>query len=76
MKGGVFRMSNGLALPMHSNRTEQKQKFIEMRARGYPYSKISKELSVSKATLTAWSKVLSSTLIPPCNSTLIHPTNL
>ena len=35
-------------------RTEEKNRFIDLRARGYSYSKIAEELKVSKATLTLW----------------------
>ena len=39
---------------MESN--EQKERFIELRANGTSYEKISKELGVSKQTLINWSK--------------------
>lgn len=39
-------------------KNEKKTQFIEMRAKGYPYSIIAKELNVSKATLTIWNKEL------------------
>jgi hypothetical protein len=39
-------------------RTEEKNKFIDLRARGYSYSKIAEELEVSKATLTLWDREL------------------
>lgn len=35
---------------------ETKEKFIELRAKGYSYDKIAKELSVSKPTLIDWSR--------------------
>jgi len=37
---------------------ETKQKFIELRASGYSYDKIAKELNVSKQTLIKWSAKL------------------
>lgn len=56
LKVGVnLKIDNGL---MNTTNTEKKQKFVQMRAKGYPYSKITKELNVSKATLTAWSREL------------------
>ncbi len=39
-------------------KNEKKTQFIEMRAKGYPYSIIAKEINVSKATLTTWNKEL------------------
>jgi len=33
---------------------EQKRRFVELRAKGYSYARIAKELRVSKGTLTAW----------------------
>jgi hypothetical protein len=50
-------MSGTTSVKILSN-TQKKQKFIEMRASGAPYSKIAGELSVSKATLSAWNKDL------------------
>ncbi len=41
-------------LRMKDNKT--RQKFIELRAKGISFSKIAKELNVSKSTLIAWSK--------------------
>lgn len=38
------------------NSIDVKQKFVELRAEGRPYSEISKELNVSKPTLTEWAK--------------------
>ena len=35
---------------------ETKDKFIEMRAKGLSYDKISKQLKVAKSTLISWSK--------------------
>ncbi|MFS0779272.1 helix-turn-helix domain-containing protein [Neobacillus sp. 3P2-tot-E-2] len=35
---------------------ETKQKFIELRAKGYSYDSISKELGVAKSTLVEWAK--------------------
>ena len=35
---------------------ELKTKFLELRARGIPYSRIAEELSVSKPTLIQWGK--------------------
>jgi transposase-like protein len=37
---------------------EQKVRFIELRAQGYSYASIAKELGVSKGTLTAWNAEL------------------
>jgi intein-encoded DNA endonuclease-like protein len=37
---------------------ETKEKFIEMRAQGYSYDKISKQLKICKQTLIDWSKDL------------------
>lgn len=39
-------------------RNEEKLKFIELRAKGYPYRLIAKELNISKGTLTAWNEEL------------------
>jgi DNA-binding XRE family transcriptional regulator len=36
--------------------TETKHRFIELRAKGYSYDRISKEVDVSKQTLINWSK--------------------
>lgn len=35
---------------------ETRRKFIELRAKGYSFSKIAKELNIAKSTLIAWSK--------------------
>jgi len=43
---------------INTNNIEKKQKFIELRAKGYSYSKIAQALGVSKATLTTWNKEL------------------
>jgi transposase-like protein len=37
---------------------EQKQRFVILRAKGYSYARIAKELGVSKGTLTAWNTEL------------------
>ncbi len=37
---------------------EQKRRFVLMRAKGYSYTRIARELGVSKGTLTAWNAVL------------------
>ena len=37
---------------------EQKVKFIHLRAKGYSFAKIAKELGVSKSTLSNWSQEL------------------
>jgi transposase-like protein len=39
-------------------REELKQRFVLMRAKGYSYARIAKELGVSKGTLTAWNTEL------------------
>lgn len=39
-----------------SKTLDEKQQFIELRARGYSFAKISLEIKVSKATLIEWSK--------------------
>lgn len=39
-------------------RYELRAQFIELRARGFSYARIAKQLRVSKATLTAWSQEL------------------
>jgi hypothetical protein len=41
-----------------SGKIEQKIQFIELRAKGYSYSKISKELHLAKSTLTKWNSEL------------------
>jgi transposase-like protein len=46
----------GDAEPM--GREEQKQRFVLMRAKGYSYARIARELGVSKGTLTAWNTEL------------------
>lgn len=38
--------------------TEQKERFIELRAKGYSFDKIAKELGKAKQTLIDWSKEL------------------
>lgn len=43
---------------LETGRTEDKLKFVELRAKGFSYNKIAKELNVSKATLTAWNEEL------------------
>ena len=45
---------------MESN--DRKEQFIEMRAKGISYDKISRALAVSKPTLVRWSKGLSQTI--------------
>jgi transposase-like protein len=40
-------------------KTEQKNQFIELRAKGYSYRKIAKEFNISTGTLTAWDRELS-----------------
>lgn len=40
------------------SRTEEKLKFVELRAQGQSYSTIAKSLHVSKSTLSAWNKEL------------------
>ena len=37
---------------------EQKSRFIHLRAKGYSYTKIAKELKVSTSTLTNWNQEL------------------
>lgn len=44
--------------PLDTHRNEEKLKFIELRAKGYPYSKIAQELNVSKGTLVTWNEEL------------------
>lgn len=39
-------------------RIEEKNQFIDLRAKGYSYSKIAKELGISKGTLTQWNEEL------------------
>lgn len=39
-----------------SKTLDEKQQFIELRAKGYSYQKIAEQLSVSKPTLIDWSK--------------------
>ena len=41
------------------NRVDDKLKFIELRAKGEPYSKIAKKLKVAKSTLVDWNRELS-----------------
>jgi transcriptional regulator len=38
--------------------TESKQRFIELRAKGWSFDKIAKELDKAKQTLINWSKEL------------------
>jgi len=52
-------ISEARDLTLYEGKTEQKTRFIEMRAKGYPYSKICKELGVSKTTLSVWNTELS-----------------
>jgi len=52
-------MNNTGEIILHEGKTEQKTRFVELRAKGYPYSKICKELEVSKGTLTVWNGELS-----------------
>lgn len=39
-----------------SKTLDDKQQFIELRAKGYSFSKIAEELSISKPTLISWSQ--------------------
>ena len=39
-------------------KTKQKNQFIELRAKGYSYRKIAKELNISTGTLTVWDREL------------------
>jgi len=39
-------------------RTDEKLQFVELRAQGQSYSRIAKQLKVSKSTLSAWNKEL------------------
>lgn len=39
-----------------TGKNEEKLRFIELRAKGFPYRQITKELKVSKGTLTAWNE--------------------
>lgn len=50
-------MGDTLKIP-NTTRNEDKLRFIELRAKGYPYSKIAKELKVCKATLVVWNDEL------------------
>ena len=38
--------------------TEQKEKFVELRAKNWSFKKIAKQLGISKPTLIKWSKEL------------------
>lgn len=49
---------NNAVKSIDTGRNEEKLKFIELRAKGYPYSQITKALNVSKGTLTAWNEEL------------------
>ncbi|MGE5293640.1 MAG: helix-turn-helix domain-containing protein [Solirubrobacterales bacterium] len=42
---------------------EQKHRFVVMRAKGYSYARIARELGVSKGTLTAWNAELEDQII-------------
>lgn len=46
-------------LQVREGKEELKQEFIELRAKGVSYDKITKKLKVSKGTLTEWNKELS-----------------
>ncbi len=50
-----FRRSN-VSKPMMSKTLEDKQQFIDLRAKGYSYAKIAKQINVSKPTLIQWSQ--------------------
>ena len=39
-----------------SKTLDERQQFIELRAKGYSFQKISDELNISKPTLIEWSK--------------------
>ncbi len=41
-----------------TGKEEQKHQFVTMRAKGYSYARIARELGVSKGTLTAWNTEL------------------
>jgi hypothetical protein len=45
---------DGLDAPQAPGKEEQKHRFVLLRAKGYSYARIAKELGVSKGTLTAW----------------------
>jgi len=42
-----------------ANTQDTRQKFVELRARGFSYDKIAKQIGISKPTLINWSKQLS-----------------
>lgn len=47
-----------MGAPDTMGREEQKHRFIVLRAKGYSYARIARELGVSKGTLTAWNTEL------------------
>jgi len=50
----VTSIDNDRADDVAAGKEEQKHRFVVMRAKGYSYARIAKELGVSKGTLTAW----------------------
>lgn len=46
-----------------AGKEEQKHRFILMRAKGYSYARIARELRVSKGTLTAWNAELEEEIV-------------
>lgn len=47
-----------IAIQSYRGKEELKRKFIELRAKGYSYAKISEEIRVAKNTLRSWEKDL------------------
>jgi len=54
----VTSIDNDRADDVAAGKEEQKHRFVVMRAKGYSYARIARELGVSKGTLTAWNAEL------------------
>ena len=47
-------MTNGTADPPEAGKVELKARFVELRAKGYSYARIARQLRVAKGTLANW----------------------
>jgi len=54
----LIKFENAISIGVRMEDLDKKQKFVELRAKGKSFVKISEELEVSKTTLIDWSKDL------------------
>ncbi len=59
----VSSAEEGEAGDVGLGKREQKHRFVVMRAKGYSYARIARELGVSKGTLTAWNAELEAQIV-------------